>query len=217
MKASLLAEGLGTGLLLYVVVGSGIAVERLGADPASGLFVHAAVVGAALAVLIAMFISVSGSHFNPAVTLAMWRSGRATGRLAGGYVVVQLAGAVIGVVAAHLSFEVDPVSLAAVERSGAGRVLAELIATLVLVAVILILVDTGRTTSIPAAVGAWVATIVVATSSTGFANPAVTVARIFSDSYTGIAPRWVPGFVLAQVAGAGLAVVLARRLTQEET
>lgn len=216
MRGPLLAEGLGTGLLLFVVVGSGIAVERLGGDPAAGLFVHGAVVGAGLAVLIALFLSVSGSHLNPAVTLAMWRSGRASGRRAGGYVVAQVLGAVGGVVAAHVTFDVSPVSVAAVDRSGVGRPLAELIGTFVLVAVILVLVETDRSHSIPVAVGAWVAAIVVATSSTGFANPAVTVARLLSDTYTGIAPQWVPGFVLAQLVGAVLAVLVTRRLSMEE-
>lgn len=121
------AEFAGTGLLLYVVVGSGLAVGHLGTDAASGLFFHAVVVGLALAVLIVLFAAVSGAHFNPAVTLAMWRRGTTGGPLAVRYVIAQLLGAVAGVLLAHLSFSETAVSLATTPRTGWGPVVAELI------------------------------------------------------------------------------------------
>lgn len=216
MRSELLAEGVGTGLLLFLVVGSGIAAQDLAGDAAVALFVHAAVVGVGLSVLIVLFITTSGSHFNPAVTLAMWRSGRIAGRPAMAYVAVQLLGALAGVVAAHLTFRFPPLTWATTARDGWGRPLAELIGTFVLVEVILVLVKTGRTGLIGPSVGAWVTAIVFGTSSTGFANPAVTVARLFSNTYTGIAPRWVPGFLIAQLAGALLAVLAANVLLWEE-
>lgn len=206
------AEGLGTGLLLYIIVGSGIAAETLANDDAVLLFAHAMAVGLGLGVLIALFQTVSGSQFNPSVTLAFWRAKDMSGREAGVYVVAQMTGALLGVVAANLSFGLSTVSVSSTSRDGFGLILAEAIATFVLVLVILALVRTGRPSAVPASVGAWVAAIVFATSSTGFANPAVTVARIFTDTYTGIDPYSVMGFLIAQllagVAAAAAAVVL---------
>lgn len=217
MRSRLLAEGLGTGLLLFLIVGSGIAVQERAGDPAVALFVHAVVVGVGLSVLIVLFITTSGSHFNPAVTLAMWRSGRMAAREAGAYATVQVLGGLVGVVVAHLTFRLPVLTWATTNRDGWGRPLAELVGTFVLVEVILALVRTGRTGMIGPSVGAWVAAIIFATSSTGFANPAVTVARLFSNTYTGIAPRWVPGFLIAQLAGALLAVIAGDLLLEEET
>ncbi len=212
MNRPVMAEALGTGLLLYLIVGSGMAAETLGNDPAIQLLSHAIVVGLGLGVLIAAFQTLSGSHFNPSVTLAFWRSGDIEARRAIQYVVGQLAGAVVGVMAAHLSFEAKALSVSDTVRSGSGLALAEGIATFVLVFVILALVRTGRAGFVPASVGAWVAAVVFATSSTGFANPAVTVARTFTDSYTGIAPGSVAGFLIAQVAAGVLAAGMARLL-----
>jgi glycerol uptake facilitator-like aquaporin len=216
MKSDLVAEGLGTGLLLYLIVGSGIVVQDLTSGGAVALLAHALVVGVGLAVLIVLFITTSGSHFNPAVTLAIWRSGKMTGRRAAAYVAVQVPAAVAGVIAAHLTFRLPVLTWATTNRDGWGRPLSELIGTFVLVEVILVLVSTGRTGTIAPSVGGWVAAIIFATSSTGFANPAVTVARLFSNTYTGIAPRWVPGFLVAQMAGALLAVLTADVLLKEE-
>lgn len=222
MRSRLVAEGLGTGLLLYLVVGSGIAVQSLGQDAGTQLFTHAVVVGLGLAALIAMFQTISGSHFNPAVTLAFWRSRDVTSGEALRYVAAQIAGAVLGVIAANLTFSVSAVSVSETVRSGAGLVTAEAIGTFVLVLAILLLVRTSRAAMVPAVVGAWVAAIVFATSSTGFANPAVTVARVFTDTYTGIAPASVLAFVAAQllaglVAALIVPVLLARPLSVEST
>jgi glycerol uptake facilitator-like aquaporin len=212
MRSRLLAEGLGTGLLLFVVVGSGIAAQGLGQEPGTQLFTHAVVVGLGLAALIAMFQPISGSHFNPAVTLAFWRSGDISLGEALRYVVTQLAGAVLGVIAANVTFGITAVSLSETVRSGIGLVTAEAIGTFVLVLSILLLERTARAGLVPAVVGAWVAAIVFATSSTGFANPAVTIARVLTDSYTGIAPASVLAFVAAQLVAGLLAALIVPAL-----
>jgi len=217
MRGRLLAEGLGTGLLLYVVVGSGIAAQSLGQDPGTQLFTHAVVVGLGLAALIAMFQATSGSHFNPAVSLAFWRSGDITSGEALRYVAAQIAGAVLGVIAANLTFGVSAMTVSETVRSGAGLVTAEAIGTFVLVLSILLLVRTSRAGLVPAVVGAWVAAIVFATSSTGFANPAVTVARVFTDTFTGIAPASVIAFVAAQLLAGLLAALVTRSLVPSHT
>lgn len=212
MSREVTAEALGTALLLYVVVGSGIAAETLGDDRAVQLLAHALVVGLGLGVIIAMLQTVSGSHFNPAVTVGFWRSGGVDPATGTRYVVAQLGGAVAGVVLAHVSFDTAALSISDNIRGGAGLVLAEAVATFVLVFVILALVRTGRSSLVPVAVGAWVAAIVFATSSTGFANPAVTIARVFTDSYTGIAPASVVGFLTAQLLAGFAAAPVASLL-----
>jgi glycerol uptake facilitator-like aquaporin len=208
MRSRLLAEGLGTGLLLFIVVGSGIAAQDLAQDPGTRLFTHAVMVGLGLAALIATFQPISGSHFNPAVTLAFWRSGDLATGEALRFVVTQLGGAVVGVVAANFTFGVAALSVSETVRSGIGLVTAEAIGTFVLVLGILLLVRTARAGLVPAVVGAWVAAIVFATSSTGFANPAVTISRVVTDSYTGIAPASVLAFVAAQLLAGLLAALI---------
>lgn len=210
-KRQLLAEGLGTGLLLYVIVGSGIAAQNLSSDGATQLLAHALVVGIGLGVLIVLFQTVSGSHFNPSVTLAFWRSDELSGSTAVGYTSAQLIGALAGVAAANVTFGEEVLAISGTARNGLGLIAAEGIATFVLVLIILGLVRIGRPGAIPAAVGGWVAAIVFATSSTGFANPAVTIARIFTDTFTGIAPPSVWWFLIAQLL-AGLAAVPVARL-----
>lgn len=212
MSRELVAEFLGTALLLFVIVGSGIVAADLGTDGAGQLLAHGLVVGLALGVIIVLFQSVSGSHFNPAVTLAFWRDGTVDSDRAWRYVVAQMSGAIAGVVLANVSFGIDPVSISVTLRDGPGLILAEAVATFVLVLVILALVRTRRVSAIPVAVGAWVAAIVFATASTGFANPAVTVARVFTDSFTGIAPASVLWFLVAQFVAALVAVSVARTL-----
>lgn len=215
MRSALVAEGLGTGLLLYVIVGSGIAAEQLGVDPGLQLFTHAIAVGLGLASLIAMFQTVSGSHFNPSVTIGFWRTGGIGGRKALSFVGVQLIGAVLGVALANFTFENDILQISTNARSGLGLTVAEAVATFVLVLAILALVRTGRHSAVPAVIGAWVAAIVFATSSTGFANPAVTIGRIFTDSYTGIAPASVAAFLIAQVVAGFTAAGVANLLFSE--
>lgn len=210
-----MAEGLGTGLLLFVIVGSGIAAESLGTDRAVQLLAHALVVGLGLAVLIALFQATSGSHFNPSVTLGFWMTRQVTRRTALGYVVAQVLGGIAGVVVANVTFDLPALGVATTAREGLGQMAAEAIATFVLVLAILSLVRTGRAAIVPAAVGAWVAAIVFATSSTGFANPAVTIARTLTDSYTGIAPASVAGFLAAQLLAGLAAARVAPRFDPE--
>jgi glycerol uptake facilitator-like aquaporin len=169
------------------------------------LLAHAVVVGVGLAALIAMIQPVSGAHFNPSVTLGFWRTRAITGTEAIRYAAAQLLGGVAGVLAANWSFGNPMATISRTARGGSGLAFAEAVATFVLVLLILGLVRTDRTSAIPAAVGAWGATVVFATSSTGFANPAVTLSRILTDSYTGIAPVSVPGFLIAQIVAGLLA------------
>ena len=207
MRRSATAEFVGTSLLLFAIVGSGIVVEESSSDPVQQLFAHAVAVGAALALLIVILGPVSGAHLNPAVTLVAWRNREVSGRVAGTYVVAQTVGAVAGVVLAHASFERALVSVSSTVREGGGRALAEVVSTLVLVLVIGGLTRTRRPQLIPWAAGMWIGVAIVATASTGFANPAVTLARTLTDTFAGIAPVNVPAFVLSQVIGALLAAV----------
>lgn len=208
MKRRLLAEAIGTGMLLFVIVGSGIAAEDLARDPGARLFIHAVAVGVALAALIAFLIDISGAHFNPAVTLAMWRREKLKSGDVVPYIASQLIGAFAGVVAAGLTFGHTP-AISRTIRGGWGQLGAEFTATFILVLLISCLVTAGRASWVPGAVGAWVASAIVATSSTGFANPAVTVGRTITDTFTGITPASAPAFVAAQLIGALAAIATA--------
>lgn len=199
----LVAEGLGTAGLLMAVVGSGIV--GTGGAAATQLFQHAVVVGLALVVLIFVFGPVSGAHLNPAVTVADWWFGGLPAGRAWRYVAAQLAGAATGTVATNLMFGEAAVTVATTSRDGLGLVAGEAVATGGLLVVIFALVHTDRTGAVPAAVGAWIAAAILFTASAAFANPAVTLARALTDTWTGIAPPSVPGFL----AGQGIGVVLA--------
>ncbi|MGH8971106.1 MAG: aquaporin [Actinomycetes bacterium] len=211
----MLAEGVGTGLLVTVVVGSGIAAERLSpGDAGLQLLENSLVTALGLGVLILLCGPVSGAHLNPVISLADWALGRRAGAgLAGGevpaYVLAQVAGGVAGAMLANLMFELPAVELAGTERTGGGRWLGEVVATAGLVVLVLALARSGRNSSTAAAVGAYIGAAYWFTSSTSFANPAVTVGRMFSDTFAGIAPSSVPGFVVAQLAGAALGAGLA--------
>jgi glycerol uptake facilitator-like aquaporin len=210
----LLAEYLGTGLLVAVVIGSGIAAQRLSPhDVGLQLLENSTATVLGLAVLILMFGPVSGAHFNPSVTLAELvlaphRPGGAT--TAAAYLAAQVAGAVSGALLANAMFD-QPQGLSTTERADAHTFLAEVVATAGLIVLIFALTRTGRATVVAPAVGAYIGAAYWFTSSTSFANPAVTVGRIFSDTFAGIAPSSVPAFVVAQLVGAalGLVVVLA--------
>jgi glycerol uptake facilitator-like aquaporin len=201
------AEFAGTALLLTLIVGSGTQVERLGSDPTAQLLAHAVAVGAGLAVLVAVFLPVSGSQFNPVVTLVAWATGAMPRRLVPYHLVAQVLGAFTGVAVANLTFGGSAFAVATTDRSGFFG--AEALATFSLVLAIFGLVRAGRTEWLPAAVGGIVAAGMLATASTGFANPAVAVARTLTDSYTGIAPNSVAPFVAAQLVGGALAGVAA--------
>lgn len=195
---SLVAEGLGTAILLYLIVGSGIMVERIGTDGALQLLAHGVAVGSGLAALIVFLGPVSGAHFNPAVTLGFVATRSFDVPTAGLYVVTQVVGAVAGVALANLTFGEPAYALSEQVRGGLGLPVAEFVATLVLVLLILGLIRVGNVGAVAPAVGAWIAAIIVATASTGFANPAVTIARAFTDTYAGIAPASVGWFLVAQ-------------------
>jgi arsenate reductase len=212
-----LAELLGTAFLVVAVVGSGIAAARLSpGDVGLQLFENAAATAAALAAIILTVGPVSGGHLNPVVTLAARVSGDLTTAEAGGYVAAQVAGGVVGVVVANLMYSLPAVELSTKVRSSGGLWLGEVVATFGLLLLIGALVRTGRTSAAPAAVGAYIGAAYFATSSTSFANPAVTLARSLTDTFAGIAWRSVPVFLGAQVVGAALAIVVGRALYPAE-
>jgi glycerol uptake facilitator-like aquaporin len=209
----LTAEAVGTALLVAVVVGSGIAAQRLSAgDRGLQLLENAAATGAGLVALIVAFGPVSGAHFNPVVTLADRLFGGLPTGTAVAYVGAQLVGACAGAIVANLMFDLDPVTFSSTDRSSGGLWLAEVVATFGLLVVVLGVARSGRTTVAPFAVGGYIAAAYWFTSSTSFANPAVTVGRTLTDTFAGIALASVPAFVVAQLAGGLGAVALARFL-----
>ncbi len=210
----LLAEGLGTALLVTVVVGSGIAAQQLSPDDVGlQLLQNSTATVLGLAVLILVFGPVSGAHFNPVVSGVDWFLGRGTGaglpgRDVAAYVSAQVAGAVAGAVLANAMYALDAVQISGRDRAGWHAGLAEAVATAGLILVVFALARTGRGALSAAAVGAYIGAAYWFTSSTSFANPAVTVGRVFSDTFAGIAPGSVPAFVLAQGIGAALGLAL---------
>ncbi len=210
----LAAEAVGTAALAAVVVGSGIRATALSEDGGVRFLANVSASALALVVLVAVFAPVSGGHFNPLVSAAAWWTGRRTPdgptvRETVAYGGAQLAGAVTGTGLANLMFERPFLQVSAQSRDGAHLWLAEAVATGVLVLLVFGLVRGGRGGFVPVAVGGWIGAACWATSSGSFANPAVTLGRMFTDSYTGIAPGSAPAFVLSQLAGAlaGLALL----------
>ncbi len=202
----LVAELTGTGLLVAVVVGSGIAVTRLTTDGALRLLVCSLVTAMGLAVLIAVFSPAGGAQFNPLVTAADWAQARGTPRGYGAgqalaVVGCQVAGAIGGAALADAMFSQPVLAVSRTHRGGVGVLLGEAVATAGLLLVIVTLARTGRSQHAAWAVGAWIGAAYWFTSSTSFANPAVTIGRALTNTYAGIAPSSVPEFVLAQVAG----------------
>ena len=208
----LFAEALGTGFLLAAVVGSGIMAQRLsGGNAALALLCNTLPTGAILTVLILTFGPLSGAHFNPAVSVAFSLRGELPWPEMAAYIVAQIIGAMIGVWAAHLMFELPLWQISANERTGAGQWFAEFVATFGLLLTILGCVS--RTpAAVPYAVGLYITSAYWFTASTSFANPAVTIARSISDTFAGIAPAGAPAFIGAQLAGMLAAVMLARWL-----
>jgi glycerol uptake facilitator-like aquaporin len=205
-----LAEGIGTAFLLAAVVGSGIMGERLaGGNVAIALLANSFATGFALAALIVVFGPRSGAHFNPLVTLAFaLRAGFPRSAIAG-YVVAQVAGALAGMLLAHAMFDLALFQVSPTMRSGAGQWLSEIIATFGLILVVLSC-GRGPRWSAPLAVAAYIAAAYWFTASTSFANPAVTLARAFTATFSGIAPADVAPFVASQIIGLGLAVLVDR-------
>jgi glycerol uptake facilitator-like aquaporin len=209
----LLAELLGSGFLAAVVIGSGIAAQRLSPGAAGlELLENAAATAAGLFAIILMFGPVSGGHFNPVVSFADAAFGGLSWRDACAYLPAQVAGCAGGAVVANLMFSAPAVSISEKDRASAAHFLSEIVATIGLLLVIFALARSGRSRTAPAAVGAYIGAAYFFTSSTSFANPAITVGRMLSDTFAGIAPASVPAFVGAQVIGGGVAVGLIRVL-----
>jgi glycerol uptake facilitator-like aquaporin len=208
LSRRLTAELTGTALLLAAIVGSGIMGERLaGGNVAIALLTNTIATGAMLVVLILTFGPISGAHFNPAVTLAEATRGGIGWEHVPGYVAVQLAGAVLGVWVAHLMFAAPVWQVSQHARSGGAQLLSEFVATFGLLGVIRSTAR-ARPDALPMAVGLYITGAYWFTASTSFANPAVTIARSLTDTFAGIRPADVPGFIAAQVAGGAAATLL---------
>jgi len=212
----LVAELLGTALLLAIVIGSGIMGERLaGGNIAIALLGNTIATGAGLFVLIHMFGPISGAHFNPAVTLAVLIRRDTDARTALAYVIAQLIGAVLGVWTAHAMFAEPLLQVSTKLRDGPAQGFSECVATFGLIGTILA-TQRSRPDATPAAVGLYIVAAYWFTASTSFANPAVTIARCLSDTFAGIAPVSAPLFIAAQLAGTLAAIVLFGWLLREE-
>jgi arsenate reductase len=207
------AEALGTALLIVAVIGSGIMATRLSPDDVGlQLLENAAATAGALIGLILAFGALSGAHFNPAVTLVDLAFGTIDRRDAGAYVLAQIVGGCVGTVVANLMYELDAIDLSTKQRSSGALWLSEVVATVGLLLVIHGCVRSGRADAVPFAVGVWIGGAYWFTSSTSFANPAVTIARTLSDTFAGIEPASAPMFVAMQLVGAALAFALIRFL-----
>ncbi|WP_051407209.1 MIP/aquaporin family protein [Nocardia sp. CNY236] len=209
----LVAEFTGTAALVTVVVGSGIAAEQLSPDDVGlQLLENALATAFGLGVLILVFGPVSGAHFNPVVSIATWlldrRGAGLTGRDLAGYLVAQISGAVLGAILANTMFDRTPWQISTEQRLTGGHLVGEVVATAGLLTVVIALDRSGRAALSAPAVGAYIGAAYWFTSSTAFANPAVTIGRVFSDTFSGIAPAAAFGFIAAQLAGAAVALVL---------
>ncbi|HWJ63718.1 MAG TPA: MIP/aquaporin family protein [Acidimicrobiales bacterium] len=213
----LTAEALGSAFLLIAVVGSGIMATNLSTDTGLQLLENAAATGGALIGLILMFGAVSGAHFNPVVTLVDRGLGSISTRDTGLYIVAQTIGACVGTILANVMFALPALERSTHVRSSGPLWLSEVIATIGLLLVIQGCVRTGRANAVPYAVGVWIAGAYFFTSSTSFANPAVTVARTLSNTFAGIAPSSAPMFILMQLIGTAIAFGLIRLLYPHPT
>jgi len=213
----LLAEYLGSALLAALVIGSGIAAAQLSQDTGLQLLENAAATAAGLFAIILMFGPISGAHFNPVVSLVDAAFGGISRRDALAYIPAQIAGCITGAVVANGMFALAAISISTHHRASPSHLFAEVIATCGLILVIFALVRSGRAATAPAAVGAYIGAAYWFTSSTSFANPAISIGRIFSDTFAGIAPASVPAFVVAQLVGGAAALVLIRVLYPDLT
>jgi len=213
-----LAEFVGSGLLAALVIGSGIAAQRLSPnDTGLQLFENAFATALGLPVLILIFATVSGSHFNPVVSLVDAGLGNRPWRDVALYIPAQIVGCLAGAILANLMFGDPAVTISTTDRLTWPHALSEVVATAGLVVVIFALARTGRLAVIPWAVGAYIGAAYFFTSSSSFANPAITIGRTISDSFAGIAPGDAPAFILAQAIGGLLALLLAPMLDEKPT
>jgi glycerol uptake facilitator-like aquaporin len=208
----LLAEYLGSAFLAALVIGSGIAAANLSEDVGLQLLENAAATAAGLFAIILMFGPVSGGHFNPVVSLVDAAFGGLSRRDAVAYVPAQIAGCITGAVVANGMFALSAISISTHHRASPAHLFAEVIATLGLILVIFALARSGRISTAPAAVGAYIGAAYWFTSSTSFANPAIDIGRMFSNTFAGIAPASVPGFIVAQLVGGAIAIGVVRAL-----
>jgi glycerol uptake facilitator-like aquaporin len=213
---ALFAEFLGTALLVTAIVGSGIMGSNLSGDLLVALIANALSTALALGLLILTLGPVSGAHFNPVVSMALAIDQRVKAVTVAPYLVSQFAGAVAGAVLANVMFGSEAIQVSSKPMASEGAAIGEVVATAGLVFIILNLIQTKRTELIAVAVPAWIGSAYFFTSSTSFANPAVTVGRIFTDSFAGIGPQSVPSFVIAQLLGAALGIVLAKTLASSK-
>jgi arsenate reductase len=214
----LLAELLGSAFLAAVVIGSGIAAHQLSPnDTGLQLFENAAATAAGLFTIILMFGPVSGGHFNPVVSLVDASFGGLRWRDAFAYIPAQVGGCILGAVVANGMFALAAISISTKHRATPAHLFAEVVATLGLILVIFALARTRRAAAAPAAVGAYIGAAYLFTSSTSFANPAISVGRMFSNTFAGIAPASVPGFVVAQLVGGAVAIGVLRLLYPDIT
>lgn len=210
--AKILAEGLGSALLLATVIGSGIMGAKLaGGNVAIALLANSIATGSMLVVLITIFAPISGAHLNPAVTLAFAIRKQHPWALVAPYIISQLAGALLGVWLGHAMFDLPVWQMSATARTGTGQWLAEATATFGLLLTIFGSIAAGRA-MVPFAVGLYITAAYWFTASTSFANPAVTLARAFSDTFAGIAPSSVAPFIVAQLLGLALSLLVAGHL-----
>ena len=216
MLRRLTAEFLGTCTLVAVVVGSGTMATNLSADRGVDLLINTLSTVLALGILIQVLGPVSGAHFNPAVTLSDWAQRRASTKDSLGYVLAQFSGAIVGVVLANLMFKNPAIFQSHHDRSGANLLLGEVIATAGLLFLIQMLRGQNKLALAPIIVAGWIGSAYFFTSSTSFANPAVTLARGFSDTFSGIALSSIAGFIGAQLVGAFLGTVLGKLLIGSE-
>lgn len=216
LSRRVVAEFIGTAFLLIAVVGGGIAAQRLSPnDTGLQLFEAAVVTAFGLMAFIMMLGPISGAHFNPAVTLTDVALGTRPTREAVPYISAQILGGVTGTILSNLMFELPAIEISETVRSGSGQWLGEVIATIGLLLVIFLMLRKANTDLIAVAVGVFIGGAYFFTSSTSFANPAVTIARMFSDTFAGIAPSSAPGFLIAQLLAVPLAVGLVRYLTAD--
>lgn len=214
----LLAEFLGSAFLAAVVIGSGIAAQQLSPDDTGlQLLENALATAAGLFTIILMFGAISGAHFNPVVSLVDASFGGLGWRDALAYIPAQISGCIAGAITANAMFALSAISLSTKHRASEAHLLAEVVATLGLILVIFSLARTRRGSIAPAAVGAYIGAAYFFTSSTSFANPAISVGRMFSDTFAGIAPASVPAFVIAQLVGGAVAIGVLRVLYPDIT
>jgi glycerol uptake facilitator-like aquaporin len=218
LRRRLLAEYLGSAFLAALVIGSGIAAQHLSpGDVGLELFENAAATGAGLFAIILMFGAVSGGHFNPVVSLVDASFGGMPWREALAYAPAQIAGCITGAIVANAMFAQALVTISTKHRASGAHLFAEIVATLGLMLVIFSLTRTRRGAAAPAAVGAYIGAAYFFTSSTSFANPAISIGRIFSNTFAGIAPSSAPGFIAAQLIGGIAAIALLRVLYPDVT